>query len=180
MKPAMKSGTKEKVRPGLESFLVGLNFIGMMFLPLLAVFSGYLDDFRMHLPDSARLIALLVSFLNIGLFAKAHKDLGRNWSPILEIKDNHKLIEYGVYKRIRHPMYAHIWLWVIGQGLVLDNWVVWAFGVAAWATLYYIRVPREEAMLIDEFGDKYKKYMRRTGAIFPKFDFGRSYEEQGK
>jgi len=32
------------------------------------------------------------------------------------------LIKHGVYRSIRHPMYASIWLWSLGQGLLLQNW----------------------------------------------------------
>ena len=65
-------------------------------------------------------------------------------------------------------MYAHIWLWVIGQGIILDNWLVLVFGVAAWALLYYLRVPKEEEMLINKFGDEYREYMKTTGRVIPK------------
>jgi protein-S-isoprenylcysteine O-methyltransferase Ste14 len=30
------------------------------------------------------------------------------------------------------------------------------------------RVPREERMMLDEFGDQYRTYMERTGRFFPK------------
>lgn len=165
---AMKNKSKKKVRPNFEKSLVFLNFIGMVFLPLTAVFSSYLDSFNINLPDSIRLFALIVTFLNIGLFTKIHKDLGNNWSAILEIKDGHKLVKEGIYKNIRHPMYAHLWLWVITQGIILSNWVVLIFGIVAWAILYFIRVPKEEELLIEEFGDEYIEYMGKTGRLFPK------------
>jgi len=53
------------------------------------------------------------------------------------------------------------------QGLVLSNWTVEVFGVVSWAILYFIRVPREERMMADEFGEEYKAYQKRAGRIIP-------------
>ena len=167
-KKAKSNRVKEKVRPGFETLLVGLNFIGMMILPLAALFTPYLDSFSMHVPDEIRLLFLIIGFFNVWLFAKVHADLGSNWSPILEIKDNHTLVTKGIYRKIRHPMYAHLWLWVIGQGFILDNWLVLLFGIVAWGLLYYLRVPKEEEMLTNRFGDAYKDYMHKTGRVIPK------------
>src|SRR5262249_430993 len=38
------------------------------------------------------------------LFHRTHKDLGRNWSVTLEVRDQHTLVTSGVYSRVRHPM----------------------------------------------------------------------------
>ena len=99
----------------------------------------------------------------------AHRDLGKNWSMNLEIKEGHHLVKIGIYKKVRHPMYTHFWIWVIAQGMVLANALVLVFGIAAWALLYFLRVPEEEEMLIKEFGDEYREYMKNTGRVIPKF-----------
>ena len=166
---AAKNKAKERVRPGVESFLVGLNFIGMTVLPLLAVFTPFFDSFAIRIPDSIRFVFLLIFTLNIWLFVLAHRDLGKNWSMALEIKEGHHLVRTGIYKRIRHPMYAHFWIWVIAQGIVLANGLVLVFGVIAWGLLYFLRVPREEEMLLKEFGDEYREYMKTTGRVIPRF-----------
>lgn len=168
-KKAVRHQVKESVRAGFESFLVALNFIGMTFLPLIAVFTPFLDAFAFNIPDPVRLVFLIIFTLNIGLFVRAHRDLGKNWSIILEIKEGHRLVTHGVYKKVRHPMYTHFWIWVIAQGIVLANALVLVFGVLAWGLLYFLRVPKEEEMLIAEFGDEYKEYMKNTGRVIPKF-----------
>ena len=160
--------TTKKIRPQLETLLVALNFIGMMILPLLVACTSVLDGFTMHLPFALKASAAVISFINTVLFYKIHKDLGKNWSPILEIKENHALIQDGVYKYVRHPMYSHLWLWVFTQGIILDNSIVLLFGILAWGILYFIRVPREEEMLEVEFGQQYRDYIMRTGRVFPK------------
>jgi protein-S-isoprenylcysteine O-methyltransferase Ste14 len=168
-KKAVAQKTKEKIRPGIESGLVALNFIGMMFLPLLAVFTPFLDPYAFTVPDPVRFVLLIITAFNIWLFAKVHRDLGKNWSAILEIKEGHHLVQSGIYEKIRHPMYAHLWIWVIAQGIILANGLVLVYGIAAWGLLYFIRVPKEEDMLTVEFGDEYRDYMKNTGRIVPKF-----------
>lgn len=63
----------------------------------------------------------------------------------------------GIYAKIGHPMYAHFWILVIAQGFVLANAFVLVFGVVAWGLLYFLRVPKEEEMLIAEYGDEYRE-----------------------
>jgi len=168
-KKAAVQKTKEKIRPLLESGLVGLNFIGMMLLPLITVFTPFLDAYTVPVPDPVRFAFLIITTFNIWLFAMIHRDLGGNWSPILEVKKGHHLVKTGAYKRIRHPMYVHLWIWVIAQGFLLANGLVLIYGIAAWGLLYHIRVPKEEDMLIAEFGDEYRDYMKNTGRVVPKF-----------
>lgn len=166
---AVRQTTKAKVRPGLESFLVGLNFIGMVALPLLVVFTPFLDAYAIPVPDPVRFLFLALFVFNIWLFVKVHRDLGTNWSAILEVKEGHTLVRTGIYRWIRHPMYAHFWIWVIAQGFILANGLVLAFGVIAWGLLYFLRVPKEEEMLLKEFGDEYRNYMNETGRVIPRF-----------
>ena len=168
-KDSLKIKSKIKKRIILERFLVLLNFVSMVLLPLYVVFSVKLDYATMHLPSIFRWLALFIYALNLGLFFWCHKSLGQNWSTVLEVKKSHKLIQKGPYKRIRHPMYTHFWLLIISQGLLLNNWIVLIYGVFAWGILYFLRVFKEEEMMTEEFGTEYNKYVERTGRLLPKF-----------
>jgi protein-S-isoprenylcysteine O-methyltransferase Ste14 len=57
--------------------------------------------------------------------------------------------------------------WGTSVALVTANWVFIVLAVVAIAALF-ARVPREEQMMIEEFGEEYKAYMQRTGRFFPK------------
>ena len=102
------------------------------------------------------------------VFWRAHADLGLNWSPSLEIREKHELITKGIYAVIRHPMYASQWLWVIAQPLLLQNWIAGLVDLLIFIPFYLLRVQAEEKMMIEKFGEEYRSYMGRTGAVLPK------------
>jgi protein-S-isoprenylcysteine O-methyltransferase Ste14 len=86
----------------------------------------------------------------------------------MEIGDKQTLVSDGVYHYIRHPIYAGFWLWGIAQPLLLHNWIAGFAMLATFVPLYWVRVPREERMLLAHFGEVYRKYMQQTGRIFPR------------
>lgn len=152
-----------------EKILVFLVSTGMMIIPIIWIFSGLFEITNMNLPSWARITGVITAILSLWLFYAVHKTLGRNWSPVLEIREGHTLTKEGPYKRIRHPMYTQIWIWVIAQFLITSNWTVGLSGLIPWSILYFIRVPNEEKMMEEEFGEEYLKYMEQTGRVLPKF-----------
>ena len=96
-------------------------------------------------------------------------DLKSNWSPTLEIFEGHVLVTGGIYGTIRHPMYASQWLWVAAQILLMQNWIAGPIGLIIFIPFYILRVPAEEKMMLDTFGDQYRDYLKRTGAVIPRF-----------
>jgi protein-S-isoprenylcysteine O-methyltransferase Ste14 len=153
----------------LEKGLLAGAFIGMMLLPILHVLTPlfrFADYAQPRWLDAAGIVVWMVM---LWLFWRSHHDLGTNWSATLEVREGHTLITHGVYEKIRHPMYAAIWLWALGQGLLLRNWVAGWAGLLAFGTLYFLRVRHEERMMLDQFGTDYQRYRERTGRLLPKF-----------
>ncbi|MEM9421501.1 MAG: isoprenylcysteine carboxylmethyltransferase family protein, partial [Pseudomonadota bacterium] len=91
------------------------------------------------------------------------------WSVTTELREGQTLITAGVYKRVRHPMYSAIWILFLVQPLFLHNWLAGFSGPISFAIMYFIRVPYEEKMMRDKFGDEYDEYCRKTGRIWPRF-----------
>ncbi|MCC7267318.1 MAG: hypothetical protein IT546_08260 [Caulobacteraceae bacterium] len=93
-----------------ERVLLTGMWLASMVLPFLAIATPWFDALDYRLPPAATWagVALLVPYL--WLFWRSHTDLGRNWSPGLEVREQHELVTRGVYARIRNPMYAAIWL----------------------------------------------------------------------
>ncbi|OLS27908.1 MAG: hypothetical protein ThorAB25_19680, partial [Candidatus Thorarchaeota archaeon AB_25] len=87
---------------------------------------------------------------------------------MLKLGEEHKLVTTGPYARIRHPMYTYFTIMAISTALISANLFVGVFGIAAWTLLYIVRIDDEEDMLLEEFGEDYSEYMKRTGRLIPK------------
>jgi protein-S-isoprenylcysteine O-methyltransferase Ste14 len=157
---------------GVERGLLTVLFGTMFFIPLAYSLTPWLRfaDYRWSPAAKARAggIGALLLAASLWLFWRAHRDLGTNWSPTLEIGAQQTLVTKGVYRTIRHPMYASQFLWVLAQALLLPNWLAGLGGVLGLLPLYLVRVPREERMMLDHFGDDYRAYMAQTGRVVPK------------
>ena len=154
--------------PGKQGVLVGVAAIGIMVVPLIHVFSPWLSRFDLAMPTWGRLIGAVGFGMTIALYRWSHKTLDRNWSNVLEIRQDHELITAGPYKHVRHPLYAAFWLWVIFQGPLLSNAAVWLVGIVTWAVTYFLRVADEEEMMLNQFGLQYEEYMEKTGRLWPR------------
>lgn len=150
-----------------EKFLLFLLSSGLLLIPMVWLFTPFLEKFDIELPVWSRIFGIGLAILSLIYFKWIHKTLGANWSPTLEIRKGHQLITSGPYKKIRHPMYAQIWIWTIAQFLIISNIFSGLSGILAWSILYFIRVPKEEEMMVGSFGDEYIQYMKQTGRVFP-------------
>jgi protein-S-isoprenylcysteine O-methyltransferase Ste14 len=151
-----------------ERTLLGLLFLAMFFVPIIYVATNWLDFANYTLPAWAGWLGVLLLAGALLVFWRAHADLGVNWSPSLEIREQHELITRGIYGIIRHPMYASQWLWVIAQPLLLQNWIAGFLNLLVLIPFYFLRVKAEEQMMLDSFGAEYQEYMKRTGRILPR------------
>jgi protein-S-isoprenylcysteine O-methyltransferase Ste14 len=151
-----------------ERILLGLVVATSVFLPVLYLFTPLLRFADYTLPNWAPWCGTIVMLMSLWLFWRSHADLGRNWSITLEVRKGHELIKHGVYRWIRHPMYAAIFLFCVAQGLLLQNWLAGWSVLVAFAIMYLVRTPREERMMIEVFGDQYRDYMRHTGRLLPR------------
>jgi protein-S-isoprenylcysteine O-methyltransferase Ste14 len=155
-----------------ERGLLGLLFVGVFVIPLIFSRTTWLRFANYRCSPSTKAAAGILGTVTLGaalwLFWRSHRDLGANWSPSLEISTQHTLVTNGIYRHIRHPMYASQWLWIIAQPLLLQNWIAGLAGAVGFVPLYLVRVPREEQMMRDHFGEAYRAYAGRTGRIVPR------------
>lgn len=150
-----------------EWVLLWLLLVGLV-ISLLYIFTDWLAFADYQLPTWLGVVGILLLLLSLWLFWRSHVDLGRNWSPTLQIIDQHTLVTNGVYHYIRHPMYASQWLFVLAQILLLQNWIAGPANLLLFIPFYFLRVPQEEQMMIEQFGAPYRDYMARTGRVVPR------------
>ncbi len=151
----------------MEKTLMAIVIPGGLLLPVIYLFTPWLAFADYHLPALAPWCGAGLMFFALWLFYRSHADLGLNWSVTLVLRKGHQLVKHGVYRSIRHPMYASIWLWSLAQGLLLENWLAGWYALLAFALMYFIRTPREEQMMRETFGREYQEYMQQTGRLFP-------------
>ena len=150
-----------------EFVLMSISATGLGIVPALYVFTDALRfaDYPIQVWQPVLGAVLFAGALY--LFRRTHKDLGRNWSVTLEVREQHALVTEGIYKSVRHPMYSAFWLWAVAQAVLLPNWVGGFAGIVGFGTLFFLRVGKEEAMMLATFGDSYRSYMQRTWRVLP-------------
>ena len=162
-----KKLAESRINP-LDTMLDLLAFAGMEIIPLIYIFTSWLNFANYTLPLVLGWLGAAIFLVALWLLYRSHHDLGFNWSPTLQITQEHKLVTQGLYRTIRHPIYAAMWLWGVAQALLLQNWIAGPATLIFFGLVYIRRVPREEQMMIDRFGDEYRAYMQQTGRVMPK------------
>jgi protein-S-isoprenylcysteine O-methyltransferase Ste14 len=137
------------------------------FLVLYAINPPWLVVLSVPFPDWLRWMGVALGIASFAIYAWSRATLGKEWSSPLQMRENHHLVTTGPYVWIRHPIYLALMVFMAGIALVTANWFLVAFLVVSIADLA-LRIPKEEQMMIEEFGNEYKAYMQRTGRLLPK------------
>ena len=126
----------------------------------------------LSLPDWARWAGLTLGLASIALNAWSHKTLsqklGEDFDPVLRLLKVPALVKDGPYANMRHPIYLAFLMMQLSVLLLTSNWFIGLSGIAIIVAVIAIRIPEEEKMLIEQFGDEYRDYMQNTGTLWPK------------
>ena len=156
-------------REGIASF--GLRFVAFFvligFLVTYAVYPPWMASLTIPLPAWVRWFSFILGLAGLGLLAWTQAELGKQWSAQLQLRADHQLVTSGPYTRVRHPLYTAMFAFGIAFALVTANWVFFGFALLV-ITGLFLRVPKEEQMMLEEFGDQYRSYMDHTGRFLPK------------
>ena len=109
-------------------------------------------------------IAFSISGLIIAITAR--RSLAGNWSVSVTFKKDHELIQSGVYKYMRHPIYSGILLMLIGTVLGVGTLGV-TVGFIIIFIAFWLKLRQEEELMIKHFRDEYLQYKKRTKALIP-------------
>ena len=136
-------------------------------LVIYALDASWLRAFAIPLPDWLRWAGFGLGLVGLALWTWTQATLGSEYSPQLQLRQEHRLVTRGPYARIRHPMYMAMFVEGIALALVTASWCFVLFAAAMIAG-FIVRAPREEQMMLAAFGNEYRDYMQRTGRFFPK------------
>ncbi len=156
------------VRTARERWLTRLVLVTQFVPAWLYIGKPFIRFANLEVPDAVRYVGAGVAALGIGLLWWVHHTLGRNFSPWLELRDEHTLITAGPYARIRHPMYTAGFLLALSYALISANLIMALLPLVGLVPLVLVRIPDEESMMLARFGDTYRAYMARTGRLLPR------------
>ncbi len=122
---------------------------------------------KIGLPDSIRWLGVGIGILCVFGIYWLFSSIGTGITPVSATRKEHSLSTSGPYRWIRHPLYTIGSSFYLSFGLIADNWFIVVMGIAAFIVMA-IRTPKEEANLVEKFGDEYRQYMKRTGRFLPK------------
>jgi protein-S-isoprenylcysteine O-methyltransferase Ste14 len=96
----------------------------------------------------------------------ARHTIGRNWSAIVTLKQDHELVTHGPYAFVRHPIYTGLLFGLLGSALALGQWRgLLAVAIFLLAVLRKVRL--EERWMHERFGVAYDAYRARVKALIP-------------
>lgn len=164
---ARRQGVKRSTGGTLDRTLLVIAALGQFLVPLIYVLSRQpaFADYGFWPLQAWLGVAVMIGALV--LFRVTHKQLGRNWSVTLETREDHKLVTDGLYRYVRHPMYSSFFMLALAQALLIQNWIAGPVGLVALGLLFFLRVGREERLMIETFGEEYRAYMKGTARIIP-------------
>lgn len=164
--PDQKAVQREGGR-GMLILRMALFFLLLAFLVMYLLGIAWIDRFSFHLPDGLRWGGFALGILSIAFWIWTQAALDTQWSAQLQLRQGHHLVTAGPYARIRHPLYSAMFGWAVAVVLLTANWIFAALAALSIAGTM-ARVPKEEQMMLEAFGEEYKAYMQRTGRFFPR------------
>ncbi len=147
-----------------------ISFFGSLAVTAALVYGimpGWIEWGAVPMAAWLRWIGVGLSAGTVPLLIWVHYALDKNWSVGVVIRSGHTLVSSGPYRWVRHPMYTAVHVWGAGFFLLSANLVVGLLFFAT-AAVAAARAGREEASLIEQFGDQYVAYMERTGRFLPR------------
>ncbi|MGH9523382.1 MAG: methyltransferase family protein [Terriglobales bacterium] len=97
----------------------------------------------------------------------ARLSLGRNWSMVVTVKENHRLVQAGPYTWIRHPIYTGLITAMTGTALI-NRRCSGILALLLMATAFFIKSRIEERFMRRTFGQQYDEYCANSGAFLPR------------
>jgi len=141
---------------------------GPIFLGLIVVAPWEYSNFAGPIPRDGPLawVGLALLALGVVLQAAAMWALHGLYTYRLGVQPRHRLVVSGLYRFVRHPGYSGSILSMTGIGLALSSLIALGLEIL-FVPLLLRRIEREEEMLLAEFGEEYRTYMRTTKRLIP-------------
>lgn len=119
--------------------------------------------------DSHILYNTGITFVALGLLVRwlAIFSLKQAFTVNVNIAEDQKLIQSGLYKFIRHPSYSGSLLSFAGLGIAFNNWLTLLIILVPVFLAFLYRIKVEEDALLDAFGAGYSEYIKDSWKLVP-------------
>ncbi len=132
-----------------------------------AAFDNRAPELYWRHPGLYGVAGFLVIMAGVGLRQSASQELGRHFTVVLSVLDDHQLITTGPYRWVRHPNYAGLLLVAIGTATMVRSPLAIGVTLVTWLPLALLRIHAEERALQDRLGDAFVEYRQQSWCLVP-------------
>ncbi|OLD02867.1 hypothetical protein AUG19_07145 [archaeon 13_1_20CM_2_54_9] len=119
------------------------------------------------LPDWAFYPGIFLILLGVLVRQWSIAVLGRFFSLTVRVSEDHKVVNKGPYRLVRHPSYTGALITFIGLGLAVQSWGALLVLMVFFGMAYGYRIRIEEGALVSELGQDYMNYVKQTKRLIP-------------
>lgn len=146
-------------------FIISTTLIFVSSLTATIIDFIFLQNYKFKI-DFVSIIGIILFLIGFLFRQYCKKVLGRYYSYGLKTTNEHKLIKTGIYKHIRHPIYAAMLIYTPAIPLIFSSIYGFILMLSILPFVLY-RIYIEEKMLTLRFGEEYKEYVKATKKIIP-------------
>jgi len=148
---------------------VRLGFFACVLLVLrVAIATDALRQAPLQLFNSSILMGLIgfvLCALGVALAIRARAHLDRSWLVSRSRSGNSQLVTTGPYALVRHPIFSGMLLAILGSAI--GQSILWLLPLIAYGPHFILSARREERLLVEQFPEGYRTYMRHTKMLVP-------------
>ncbi len=149
---------------GTGNHLVWAVYVSQFAGLIEAIYFRYPRSFQWDLTSS---VALAVALFGLGLRSWSFYELGRFFTWHIIVQPDHKVVETGPYRMIRHPGYVGALVLYVATMIFLHAWFSAVLALVLVSGAVWRRVRYEEQWLLQHLGADYAAYSRRVKALVP-------------
>ena len=154
----VKSGDKASI--WILTVLIGIGYL--LSFSIAATKTG-----RIHHWDTFFTTGIIIIIAGLIIRLNSILTLKQHFTYTVAAIENHELIENGLYKIIRHPGYLGQLIIFIGVSTALSNWLSVLLMLIPVLAGYMYRIKTEERFMVENMGQKYIDYQKRTKRLIP-------------
>jgi protein-S-isoprenylcysteine O-methyltransferase Ste14 len=152
----------------LREWTFFLLVLGIAAAVLGAIWLTRLTQFAINGGKAGVVLGEIVAIGGIALRIWAILTLDRFFTFVVGIAQDHRLVQHGPYRVLRHPGYAGALLALAGCGIAMGNWLSLLLIIVGPAVVLRVRIGVEDASLAAALGTEYQAYASRTARLIPR------------